>query len=343
MIVPRHFASDNNAGVHPEVLRALASVNEGHAAAYGADEITARFDAVIEATFGSGALGFALFGGTAANVLPLRHLTREHEGIVCAATAHIHVDECGAVEATAGRKLLPQPSVNGKLTPEVVQRVLVDRGDLHRVQPRVLSLSQATEYGTVYSVDELRALCELAHAEGMLVHMDGARIANAAVALGSDLRAVTRDVGVDVLSLGGTKNGLMGADAVVFFDERLAAGFEFVRKQMMQLGSKMRFLAIQFVALLENDLWRRGALHANAMAQLLHSEVQDIPGVTITQPVQTNAVFAVLSQQAIERLQQTWRFGIWNEALREVRWMTAFDTTEDDVRAFARHIAAATR
>lgn len=337
----RHFASDNNAGMHPEVLAAVQNANESHAAAYGADETSRAAEDVFERVFGSGIRSFLLFNGTAANVLPLRHVTRSHEAIVCASTAHVYVDECGGMEAAGARKLIPIEGQHGKLTPEMLALPLLDRGDVHRVQPRVLSISQATEYGTVYTIDELRALCDFAHANGMLVHMDGARLANAAAALGEGLRAVTRDAGVDVLSLGGTKNGLLGADAVIFFEESLGRDFEFTRKQMLQLGSKMRFLATQFVALLGGDLWHRSASHANAMATLLESRVRDLAGVTLTRPVQTNAVFATLHPDAIERLRKRYRFGIWNAATSEVRWMTAWDTTAEDVEQFAQAIAEA--
>jgi len=337
----RHFASDNNAGVHPEVLRAIADANAGHSAAYGADTYTARAESRFREVFGEGTETFFVFGGTAANALAIGQLTHSYEAIICADTAHINVDECGAIEATAGRKLIVVSAADGKIRPDMLERALADRGDVHRVQPRVLSISQATEYGTLYEVEELRALCDFAHSRGLLVHMDGARLANAAAALRSDLRALTRDVGVDVLSFGGTKNGLMGAEAVIFFDSRLSTGFVFLRKQMMQLGSKMRFLAVQFEALLADDLWRRSAAHANEMAALLAEQTRALPGLSITQPVQTNAVFARFEPAAIRRLNDSYRFSMWNPATSEVRWMTAFDTTAEDVRAFARAVADA--
>lgn len=338
-----HFASDNNAGVHAEVLRALARANAGHAAAYGTDDDTARVEALFHRIFGDGSRVFFVFGGTAANALALRHTTRSWEGIVCARVAHVNVDECGAIEAVANRKLIPLPSPDGKVTRPLLEEAAADLRDVHRVQPRVLSVSQATEYGTVYGLNELRALCESAHSLRMLVHMDGARLANAAAALGVGLREVTRDCGVDVVSFGGTKNGLLGAEAVLFFDPALSDNFGFVRKQMMQLASKMRFLAVQFEALLEDELWLRSAAHANAMAALLESLVRDLPGLTITHPVETNAIFARLPAEAIARLQKSHRFSMWNTATSEVRLMTAFDTTEEDVREFAAAMAAALR
>lgn len=334
-----HFASDNNAGVHPEVLRAIANANEAHAAAYGGDEHTARTTARLRSVFGNDAEVFFVFNGTAANTLALTHLTRSHEAIICAATAHINVDECGALEAVGGRKLLSIEAANGKVTPDALARFGDSRGDVHRVQARVLSISQATEYGTVYTLAELRALCAAAHDAGLLVHVDGARLANAAVALGCGLGEMTRDVGVDVVTFGGTKNGLLGAEAVIFFDASQAEGFAFLRKQMMQLGSKMRFLAAQFDAILTDELWKRSAAHANAMAALLAHSVRGLPGLTVTQSVETNAVFARIPRAAIHELQRTYRFNVWNPASNEVRWMTAFDTTEESVRKFAGAVA----
>ena len=337
----RDFASDNNAGVHPEVLRALTEANQGHTPAYGGDEYTARAEARFREIFGEETSTFFVFGGTGANALALRHMARSYEGVVCAASSHINMDECGAIEATAGRKLLTVPSSDGKVTVDAISIGNSDRGDVHRVRPRVLSLSQATEYGTVYQHEELRTLCDAAHAAGMLVHMDGARLANAAVALGIGLREVTRDAGVDVVSFGGTKNGLLGAEAVVVFNPELTRGLAPLRKQMLQLASKMRFLSVQFEALLSDDLWHRSAAHANRMAALLAGKVRELPGLTITQLVETNAIFAQLPAAAIERLLRTHRFSIWNPSTNEVRWMTSFDTTEDDVNEFAAAIASA--
>lgn len=336
-----YFASDNNAGVHPEVLRAIADANGEHAASYGADEWSVRLSRRFAEAFGEGTIAFPVFNGSAANTLALRHLTQPWEAVICATTAHINSDECGSVEALTGRKLLTYAAPNGKLEPSLIGPATVALRDVHRVQPRVISISQATEYGTIYTLAELRALCDEAHAKGLLVHMDGARIGNAAAALGVDLRECTRDAGVDALSFGGTKNGLMGAEAVVFFEPRLAEGFGFTRKQMLQLGSKMRFLAVQLEALFIDDLWRRSAAHANEMTALLAELIRGLPSVEITQPVETNAIFARIPRRAIERLQRTHRFAVWDPSNDEVRWMTAFDTTEESVRDFAAAIRAA--
>jgi threonine aldolase len=339
----RGFASDNAATVHPAVLDAIARVNVGHAYGYGHDEYTEAVQARFREHFGEQARGFMVFNGTAANVLCLRACCRRWDAAICTDTAHMNVDECGAPEAIAGVKLLVAESEDGKLTPERVQRLITRVGDEHAVQARVVSISQSTELGTVYTVDEVRALAELAHARGLFVHVDGARLANAAAALGTGLRALTADAGVDVLSFGGTKNGLLGAEAVVFLEPRLANGFEYVRKQSMQLASKMRFLAAQFEALLAENRWRTLAAHANAMAARLAHAVAEIPGVAITRPVEANAVFATLPAGATAALQERFPFYVWDEATGEVRWMCAWDTTEEDVDAFADALRATVR
>jgi threonine aldolase len=331
----RGFASDNQAGVHPAVLEAIGAANEGHAAGYGHDEWTERVQGRFREHFGESALAFPVFNGTAANVLALRACCRPWEAAICADTAHLNVDECGAPEAIAGVKLLVVPGVDGKLTPELVtSAAVVRRGDEHAVQARVVSVSQSTELGTVYSVDQVAALADAAHERGLLLHLDGARLSNAAAALGLPLRALSTDVGADVLSFGGTKNGLLGAEAVVFLNADLADGFLYLRKQSLQLASKMRFLAAQLEALLTDDLWLTLATHANAMAVRLAGAVGELAGVRITRPVQANAVFATLPPGAAERLRERFAFYVWDEHTGEVRWMCSWDTTPEDVDAF---------
>jgi threonine aldolase len=330
----RGFASDNSATVHPDVLAAIARVNVGHAFGYGHDDYTPRVLSTFAEHFGEDARTFLVFTGGGANVLSLRAACRPWQAVMCSEVAHMNVDECGAPEAIAGVKLLQIQSEHGKLTPDLVESRITRIGDEHAVQPRVVSLTQCTELGTLYSTDETRAITELAHERGMLVHMDGARLSNAAAALGLPLRALTTDVGVDVLSFGGTKNGLLGCEAVVFLNPVLADGFDYLRKQALQLGSKMRFLAAQFEALLSDELWRRCAGQANAMASRLADAIGGLPGVTITHPVQTNAVFAKLPSKAATRLQERFAFYVWDERTGEVRWMCSWDTTEGDVDEF---------
>jgi threonine aldolase len=331
----RGFASDNSAGVHPEVLRAVADANDGHALGYGHDPLTEAAEALVARHFGLSAKAFFVFNGSAANVLSVRAACRRWEAVICAATAHLNVDECGAAEAIAGVKLLPVPAEGGKLTPELVQSRLDRLGDEHAVQPRLVSISQCTELGTLYTLSEVRALAEHAHEHRLLLHVDGARLANAAAALGCSLRELTTDAGVDLLSFGATKNGALGAEAVVILNPELADGFEYVRKQSLQLASKMRFIAAQLQAILSDQLWLSNARHANAMAARLADAVREIPEVNITQPVQTNAVFAILPADAIPALQERFPFYVWDQRRDEVRWMCAWDTTPEDVDAFA--------
>lgn len=335
----RSFASDNNAGVHPEVLEAISAANVGHTVGYGDDPYTASAVRKFEEHFGSGIEVFFVFNGTAANVLGLKALTESYHAIICTDYAHIHTDECGAPERFIGCKLIIIPNQNGKLTVEAVSHVYHGIGDQHHVQPHVISITQATEMGTVYQPEEIQALAKFAHDRGMFLHMDGARIANGAVSLGQNLRQATRDLGVDVLSFGGTKNGAMGGEAVVFFNKALARNVQFLRKQGMQLASKMRFIAVQFEALLTNDLWQKSALHANRMARLLEKEVRQIPKVKIVYPVEANGVFAQIPHSAIARLQERYFFYVWSEEESIVRWMCSFDTTEEDIRQFAKFVA----
>jgi threonine aldolase len=339
------FASDNHAGAHPDVLAAVAAASQGHAGAYGGDPWTGRAEDLFRRHFGPDARAFSVFNGTAANVLSIAALTRPHEAVICPGTAHLNVDECGAPERFAGVKLLTVETEHGKLEPADLERWEDRRGDQHHVQPRVVSISQASELGTVYTPDEVGVLAGAAHARGMLLHVDGARLANAAAATRASLAELTTECGVDVLSFGGTKNGCLGADAVVFPRGELAGGFAFVRKQGMQLASKMRFVAAQFEALLEGDLWRRSAQRANAMAARLAGAVREIDGVEITHPVEANAVFASLPRPAIDRLLAELPgdppFHVWDEARNEVRWMCSWDTAPEDVDEFAARVAAA--
>ena len=334
----RGFASDNYAGVHPEVLAALADANGGHQIAYGEDVYTERLQEVIAGHVGEGAVTWPVFNGTGANVVALQALLPRWGAVVCAETAHIHTDENGAPERMGGIKLLTVPTPDGKLTPELVDRQAWGFGDEHRAQPLVVSITQTTELGTCYTPDEVRAIADHAHSLGMRVHLDGARISNAAASLGTDLSTFTRDAGVDVLSLGGTKNGALAAEAVVVVNPALAEdpalGLVHVRKLSMQLASKMRFVSSQLLALYDGDLWLRSAGHANSMAARLADGVSGLAGVTVTQRVQANAVFAVLDRGVADALRQKFRFYDWNPETGEVRWMCSWDTTEGDVDAF---------
>lgn len=330
----RGFASDNYAGVHPEVLAALAEANGGHQISYGEDVYTERLHAVLAEHLGRAVEVFPVFNGTGANVLALQSMLPRWGAVICTENAHINTDENAAPERVAGIKLLTVPTPDGKLTPELVDRQAWGWGDEHRAQPLVVSITQTTELGTCYTAEEIRALCEHAHSHGMRVHLDGARIANAAATLDLPLRAFTADVGVDLLSFGGTKNGLLGAEAVVVLEPSASDGLIFLRKMNMQLASKMRFMSAQLIALYEGDLWLRSARHANAMAQRLRDGVHGLPGVEVVRPVQANAVFAVLPPGVADRLRARFRFYDWDVATGEVRWMCAFDTTEADVDAF---------
>ena len=331
----RSFASDNNAGAHPEVLQAIAAVNQGHVVGYGDDSYTYAAIQLIKKHLGENSEVFFVFNGTAANCLCLKALTSSYHAAICAEAAHIYVDECGAAEKFTGCKLIPVPAKEGKLTVEAVGAACHGIGDQHHVQPRVVSITQSTEVGTVYKPDEIRDLARFAHDRGMFLHVDGARLANAVAAQGISLQEATCDLGVDALSFGATKNGALGAEAVVFFHPELAANFKFYRKQGMQLASKMRFIAAQFEALLSGELWLQNARHANQMAQLLKREVSQIPRLKIVYEVEANGVFAQIPPQAIAKLQERYFFYVWNEAQSIVRWMCSWDTTEGDVNEFA--------
>lgn len=336
----RGFASDNNAGVHPAILEAMASANQGHAIAYGDDPLTEKTTMRMKEIFGMESEIFFVFIGTAANVLGINAATQSHHAVICPQTAHMNVDECGAPEKFTGCKLLPVASPNGKLTVEDVKTQMHGIGFEHHVQPRIISITQATELGTLYTLDEIRDICNYAHENNLLVHMDGARIANAAAAMDIGFYEMTGGAGVDLLSFGGTKNGMMYGEAIVFFNPQMAEVFKYQRKQGMQLASKMRYISAQFGAYLENDLWKKNALHANLMAQKLYAAVKDIPGVSVTQKVESNAVFAIIPAELIPKLQEHYFFYEWDEDRSEVRWMCSFDTTESDIEGFAKLLKA---
>jgi threonine aldolase len=337
----RSFASDNNAVVHPEVLEAIARANRGHAVGYGSDSHTESAVEKFREHFGDEIRVFFVFNGTAANVLSLQALTRPYHAVLCPELSHIYTDECGAPEKLTGCKLIPLPAPDGKLTVETVAHAYHGIGDQHHVQPRVISITQSTEMGAVYKPAEIEALARFAHERKMFLHMDGARISNAVAAQQLSLRQATRDLGVDVLSFGGTKNGLMGVEAVVFFRAELADDFSFLRKQGMQLASKMRFMSAQMEALLTNNLWRRNAEHANRMARLLEQEIKKIPRVTVVYPVDANGVFAQIPPAAIPKIHERYFFYVWSDEESIVRWMCSFDTTEEDVKQFAEFVGEA--
>ena len=336
----RTFASDNFSGIHPAVLAAIAAANVDHAPAYGDDPVTAEAVRLLRQHFGDDADVFLAFNGTGANVVGLQSLLRPFEAVICAESAHINVDECGAPERFLGSKLIAVATPGGKLTPDLVEAAAVGTGDEHHVQPRVVSITQATEVGTCYTVDEVTALGRWAHEHGMWLHLDGARLSNAAASLGVDLGAFGSAAGVDVLSFGATKNGAMGAEAVVSFVPADGSPLRYIRKQSMQLASKMRFMSAQFVALLSDGLWRSNAAHANTMARRLADGVAGVPGVSVAHPVQSNAVFAVLPPAVTEALQRHHPFYVWEEGTGMVRWMASFDTTEQDVDALVELVAA---
>ena len=337
----RGFASDNYSGVHPEIFEAMLAANEGHQTAYGDDDYTAKLQEVMRGHFGQAAHAYPVFNGTGANVVALQSTLPRWGAVVAATTAHIHVDEAGAPERVGGIKLLPVPTPDGKLTPELVDREAWGWGDEHRAQPLTVSITQSTELGTLYTADEIRALADHAHDRGMLLHVDGARLPNAAVALGAGLGEFTTDAGVDILSLGGTKNGAMGAEAVVVLSERVPEGMKYLRKLNMQLASKMRFISAQLIALYGTDLWQRNAGHANAMAARLRAALEGVDGVEFAQLTQSNGVFARLPEGVADKVREHFFFYDWDEAVREVRWMCSFDTRESDIDEFARLVREA--
>lgn len=332
--IHRGFGSDNHSGIHPALLQALVDVNQGHAPSYGTDPLTEKAHQIFRQQFGDQATPFFVFNGTAANVLCIQSLIKSHHSVICAQTSHIQVDECGAPEAHVGCKLMAIPSPDGKIRPQDIEKQLIRRGDQHYAQPRLVSITQPTELGTVYTMDELRDLRDFTKKNGLYLHIDGARLIYAARHLKVSLQELTSELGIDALSFGGTKNGLLFGEAVILFDKDLAKDFKFIRKQTMQLPSKMRFLSAQFIRLLEGDLWKEIADHGIKMAQLLAQNVQDIPQVQITQKVESNAVFARLPSSWIKPLRNNHFFYVWNESTWEVRWMTTFDTQPEDIKNF---------
>ncbi len=330
----RSFASDNNAGVHPKIMEALNNCNQGHVVGYGDDPYTQSAINSFKKYFGDSANPFFVYGGTGANVLAIGSMCHPFESVICAATSHINVDECGAPERFSGAKLIDIPTEDGKLTPELIKPFLYGFDFEHHSQPKAISISQPTELGTLYTINELQALHKVADEYKLYLHMDGARISNAAVALDKDFREFTIDCGIDVLSFGGNKNGMMFGEALLFFDNNLAENFKYIRKQAMQLHSKMRFISAQFDTFLNSGLWKENASHSNKMAQLLLRQISDMPGIEVTQKVETNAIFVKLPKEIIPKLQEEYFFYIWDEEKGEVRWMTSFDTTEEDIESF---------
>jgi threonine aldolase len=332
----RGFASDNNAGVHPDIMKALENANVGHCVGYGDDPFTQEAREIFRDIFGSRSEVFFVFLGTGANVLGLKAITQSYNSIICAETAHINVDECGAPEKFTGCKLLPITTQNGKISVAEIQQHIHGIGFEHHSQPKVISITQSTEMGTVYTTKEIADICNYAHQNNMLVHVDGARIANAAASLNVNFSEMIKDTAVDVLSFGGTKNGMMYGEAIVFLKPELAENFKYFRKQGMQLASKMRFISTQFLAYFNNNLWLKNATHANEMARLLEQKVRVIPQVKITQEVQANGVFAMVPKKIIPKLQEQYFFYEWNEFTGEVRWMTSWDTTTEDIEGFVK-------
>ena len=328
------FASDNYAGIHPDILNAINEANTGHSKAYGNDAYTQQAINIFKKVFGDTIDVYFVCTGTAANVLSLSMLLKPYQAIICSESAHINVDECGALEKYTGSKLLTIPTKDGKLTVDAIKNQLINVGDQHRVQPKVISISQGTESGTLYTPEEIKEITKFAHENNMLVHMDSARITNAAAALKVDLAAITKDAGIDILCFGGTKDGMMLGEAIVFFNKELSKDFKYIRKQGMQLVSKMRFISAQFIALLSNDLWLKNANHANSMAQFLADEIKKIPEIKISKPTQANAVFAYVDPKIIPILQEKYYFYVWNDSISEVRWMTSWDTTKEDIIDF---------
>lgn len=341
----RGFASDNYSGVHPEIMAAIAAANGGHQIAYGDDVYTERLQQVFSQHFGEGVQAFPVFNGTGSNVTALQSMLPRWGAVICTSTAHIHSDENGAPERIGGLKLLTVDAPDGKLTPELIDKEAWGWGDEHRAQPGVVSITQTTELGTAYTVDEVRAIAEHTHALGMKLHMDGARISNAAAALDVPLRAFTTDAGVDVLGFGGTKNGLLFGEAIVVLNPEASTGLTYLRKMNMQLASKMRFVSAQLIALLEGDLYLRNARQANAMAARLRGALEagladgSISGLGFSQPTDSNAVFALLPDGVADTLRESFRFYDWDAAKNEVRWMCGFDTTEADIDAFVAAVA----
>lgn len=337
----KSFASDNYSGVHPAIMEAMLKANFGHASSYGNDEYTQKAELLFKQHFGEQAQAFFVFLGTAANVLSLSAIMRSYQAVICTNLAHINVDECGAPEKFGGIKLLTVPTTDGKLNLELAKKHLEGIGFEHHVQAKVISISQTTELGTVYTPEEIKEIADFAHNNNMYLHVDGARLSNAAAALNMPFKAFTTDLGVDVVSFGGTKNGMMFGEAVVFLNPSLATDFKYLRKQSMQLASKMRFIGAQFEAYLSNNQCINTAKHANLMAKYLEMKVREIPQIQVTQKVDANAVFAIFPEEITSKLQEATFFYLWDEAQNEARWMTSWDTTEDDIDFFVKSIVLA--
>ena len=325
------FGSDNHSGVHPEILKALIDANKGYSIAYGEDEHTESAVKKFKNLFGQDIDVFFVYNGTATNILGLKTVTNSYNSIICADNAHLNVHECCGPEKFTGCKLVTIPTRNGKLSPELIKPYLLGTGDVHMAQPKVISLTQSTELGTTYTVDELKKLCRFAHKNNLLVHVDGARICNAAVFLKKDLKEITKDVGIDILSFGGTKNGMMYGEAVIFFEKKLSNDFEFYRKQGMQLASKMRFISAQFNAFFENNLWKKNAEHANEMAQYLKNKINKIPKVNLVQNVEANMVFTSIPKKYLQQLRKKFFFHITDENASIARLMCSFNTKKESI------------
>jgi len=334
----KSFASDNYSGIHPDVLKAIGDANLGHQPSYGEDIYTTEAVEKFKKIFGENINVFFVLNGTGANTLAMKAITLSHNSVICAETSHMNIDECGAPENFTGCKLITIKTENGKLTPDLIKPYLIGFGDQHHSQPKAISITQSTEMGTIYQPDEIKAIAELAHNYNLLFHMDGARISNAAASLRTGLKELTVDLGVDILSFGGTKNGLMIGEAIIFFKKELAENFLYIRKQGMQLISKMRYISVQFNALLSNELWRKNASKANNMATMLYRELCDIPEIIITQKVEANTILAIIDPKFIKPLQEKYFFYIWNEETNEVRFMTSFDTTTNDIKYFIKYL-----
>ncbi len=334
LMTKKTFASDNYAGVHPEIMQALIEANRDHASSYGADEYTQNAIQKFKNFFGENIDVYFAYNGTGANVLGLQTITNSFNSILCSSLAHINVDESTAPEKFMGCKLIPVPTIDGKITPQDVGERIIRIDDQHHPQVKVISISQTTEYATVYTIEEIKALSAVAKKYNLFLHMDGSRISNAAVSLKKTFSSFTKDAGVDVLSFGGTKSGMMFGEAVIFFNPELSRQFKFIRKQAMQLHSKMRFISSQFDALLSNDLWKRNAEHSNRMAKLLEKELRTVPAIKVTQSVDANGVFAIIPKEVTEALQEQNYFYVWNDKTSEVRLMCSFDTTEEEIKNF---------
>jgi len=330
----KSFASDNNSGVHPDILQSIIEANKGDAVGYGDDKYTKKAIKKFKEIFGEDTDVYFVFTGTGANIIGLKSITNTFNSIICAETAHINVDECGAPEIFTGCKLLPIPTKDGKINVEKIKCHIHDIGFEHHSQPKVVSITNTTELGTLYSCEEIKKISNYVHANNMYLHMDGARISNASASLKKGLKEITKDAGVDVLSFGGTKNGMMYGEAVLFFNKKLSENTKYFRKQSSQLCSKMRFISAQFIKFFENDLWLKNATHSNKMAKLLEEKLKDIPEITITQKVESNSVFAIVPQKYIKPLQEKYFFYMWDENKSEVRWMTSYDTEEKDIDNF---------